>query len=52
MEEVIKKQTSTKIIYDGFIRNQWNKDIFDRVLPDYKVVFFDLPEEKARERLL
>ncbi len=52
MEEVIKKQTSDKIIYDGFIRNDWNKEIFDRLLPDYKVLFFDLAEEKAKERLL
>jgi len=52
MEEVIKKQTSNKIIYDGFIRNNWNKEIFDRLLPDYKVLFFDLSEEKAKERLL
>jgi len=52
MEEVIKKQTSSKIIFDWFIRNEWNKEIFDRILPDYKVVFFNLPEEKSKERLL
>ncbi len=40
------------IIFDGFIRNEWNKEIFDRLLPDYRVVLFDLSEEKAKQRLL
>lgn len=52
MEAVIEKQTAEKIIFDGFIRNDWNKEIFDRVLPDYKAVFFELSEEKAKQRLL
>jgi adenylate kinase family enzyme len=52
METVIKNQTSKDIIYDGFIRNDWNKEIFDRLLPEYKVVFFHLDEEKAKNRLL
>ena len=52
MESVIKEQTADKIIFDGFIRNTWNKDIFDRILTDYKVIFFELEKEKAIERLL
>ncbi len=52
MENVLKNQSSEKIIYDGFIRNEWNKEIFDRILPDYKVLFFDLSVEKAKSRLL
>lgn len=45
----IKKEN---IIFDAFIRNDWNKEIFDRLLPDYKVIFFNLSIEKAKERLL
>ena len=52
MESVIKKQTAENIIFDAFIRNDWNKEIFDRILPDYQVIFFDLPIEKAKKRLL
>lgn len=52
METVIEKQTADKIIFDGFIRNDWNKEIFDRVLPDYTAIFFNLSEEKAKQRLL
>ena len=52
MESVIKAQTAENIIFDWFIRNTWNKEIFDRVLPEYQVVFFQLSEEKAIERLL
>ena len=52
METVIKKQTSDKIIFDGFIRNEWNKEIFDRMLPEYTAIFFNLSEEKAKQRLL
>ena len=52
MESVVAKQTAENIIFDGFIRNDWNKEIFDRMLPDYKVLFFDLSIEKAKTRLL
>ncbi len=52
MENVIISQTDDKIIFDGFIRNDWNKEIFDRVLPDYKVLFFNLDVERAKQRLL
>ena len=41
-----------RVIFDGFIRLQWNKDIFDSLLSDYQVVLFQLSEEKAKDRLL
>ncbi len=40
------------LIFDWFVRNEWNKQSFDKIVWDYRVVFFDLPEEKAKERLL
>ena len=40
------------VIFDAFIRLPWNKEIFDSYLSDYKVVFFKLSEEKAKQRLL
>lgn len=40
------------VIFDAFIRLPWNKEVFDSYLSDYKVVFFDLSEEKAKNRLL
>lgn len=52
MEQVVASQTAEKIIFDGFIRNDWNKEIFDRILPDYKVLFFNLDVETAKSRLL
>jgi len=52
MESVIKKQKDKSIIYDWFIRNSRNKEIFDKILPDYKVIFFKLSKEKAIKRLL
>lgn len=52
MENVLLSQTDDKIIFDGFIRNEWNKEIFDRLLPEYKVLFFNLDIETAKQRLL
>ncbi|QFR39261.1 nucleoside monophosphate kinase [Candidatus Gracilibacteria bacterium 28_42_T64] len=52
MEEAIARQTNEKIIFDAFVRNDWNKVIFDRELPEYQVIFFNLSEEKAKQRLL
>lgn len=40
------------VIFDAFIRLTWNKEVFDSYLSDYKVVFFNLSEEKAKARLL
>lgn len=52
MENVLLSQTDENIIFDWFIRNERNKEIFDRLLPDYKVIFFELSVEKAKNRLL
>lgn len=52
MKEAINSQTSEKIIFDGFIRNDWNKLIFDELVPEYKAIFFQLSVEKAKQRLL
>ena len=41
-----------KSIFDGFVRNIWNKESADKVLWDYKVVLFELSEEKSKQRLL
>lgn len=40
------------IIFDGFVRNVWNKESADKILWEYSVVLFQLSEKKARERLL
>lgn len=40
------------MIFDAFIRLPWNKEVFDSYLSDYKVIFFNLSEEKAKKRLL
>ncbi len=53
MEEAIKNNIEKEnVVFDAFVRNDRNKEIFDRLLPDYKVVFFDLSKEKALGRLL
>jgi adenylate kinase family enzyme len=52
MENVLLWQNEEKIIFDWFIRNDWNKKIFDKLIPDYKVVLFELSFEKAKNRLL
>lgn len=52
IQNTIDNYKDEHIIFDGFIRNDWNKEIFDRLLPDYKVVLFELSEKNARERLL
>jgi len=52
METAIKNCESDKVIYDWFIRNDWNIDVFDAMLPEYKVILFELSEEKSKQRLL
>ena len=53
MVDIVKNKSDWKnIIFDGFIRNIWNKNSADKVLWDYMVVLFQLSEEKAKERLL
>ena len=53
MEEAVKNHLHIEnVIFDAFVRNDWNKEIFDKMLPEYKVIFFELSTEKAKERLL
>lgn len=52
MKEILEKQTSENLILDWFVRNEWNKKSLEKIITDYKVVFFELSKEKAIERLL
>jgi len=52
VQNIIDNHSNENVIFDAFIRNDWNKEIFDRLLPDYSVILFELSEEKARDRLL
>lgn len=53
MIDILENKADWKnIIFDGFVRNIWNKKSADKILWDYTVVLFQLSEEKARERLL
>jgi adenylate kinase len=52
MEEVIWEQKNIDLILDGFIRNFWNKKSLEKIVPNYKVVLFELSVEKAKERLI
>lgn len=52
MEEIVSSQVDENIIFDAFVRNDRNKEIFDRLLPDYRVIFFNLSKEKSMARLL
>ena len=52
IEKVLENHSDEMVIFDGFIRNEWNVEIFNRLLPGYKVVLFELSEEKSKQRLL
>ena len=53
LEDFISNSESENIIFDGLVRNEWNKQTADKKLnKDYKVVYFDLPEKEAMKRLL
>jgi len=53
MVDILENKSEWKnTIFDWFVRNVWNKKSADKVLWDYKVILFELSEEKARERLL
>ena len=52
IKKVVRENEWKKMIFDGFIRNEWNKKWFEEVCSDYKVIFFELSEQKAKDRLL
>lgn len=51
METILLENNDEKIIYDGFIRNEWNLEVFNSIVKDYKVVLFQLDLVKAKNRL-
>ena len=52
LREVIAQNEGKNLILDWFVRNEGNKISADKIVWDYKVVFFDLPETDAKARLL
>lgn len=51
-KDVITSNIWNNLILDWFVRNKWNKISADRIVWNYKVVFFDLPKKIAIERLV
>jgi len=51
MQSVILENTDENIIYDGFVRNKWNLEVFNNFVEDYKVVLFEIDLNKAKNRL-
>ena len=41
----------TGVLFDGVPRSMAQKELFDRVFPEYAIVYLDLSREKAIERL-
>ncbi len=53
MLDILKNKLDREhAIFDGFVRNLWNKQTADMSLWGYTVVVFELNEKKAKERLL
>ena len=52
LKDILDNKSDGKVIFDGFIRNAGNKESFDKVVWDYKVLFFDLPKDEAVKRLI
>ena len=52
LADVIASNPWVDLILDWFVRNEWNKLSVDKIVWDYKVVFFNLDEETAKSRLL
>jgi len=52
LKDYLSKTDNENIIFDGLVRNKWNKKTADASIKDYKVIFFDLPQKEAMKRLL
>lgn len=52
MENILQNYKNGKILFDWFIRNNWNKKIFDKIIPEYRVLYFHFSKEKAIQRLI
>lgn len=50
--DFLNKDKTWKILFDWIPRNAEQKKMFDKLVPEYKVIFFKLDEKKARERVL
>ena len=48
---IFNENNDDYIIYDGFIRNKWNLEVFNNFVEDYKVVLFEIDLNKAKNRL-
>lgn len=51
METILLEHKDENIIYDWFIRNDWNLELFEKIIKDYRVILFELDLIKARDRL-
>ena len=51
MEKILTENTDENIIYDGFVRNKWNLEVFNNFVKDYKVILFEIDLNKAKNRL-
>jgi len=52
LKDYLSRIDNENIIFDGLVRNEWNKKIADVIIKDYQVIFFDLPQKEAIKRLL
>lgn len=52
LKDVISSNSKPHLILDWYVRNAWNKLSVDKIVWDYKAIFFDLPEDEAKNRLL
>jgi len=53
MTQALERYKNTQnVIFDGFVRNERNKNLVESYFPEYKVIFFELSVEKAKERIL
>jgi len=52
IKDYLQNTNADRIIFDGLVRNEWNKKTADKLLWDYKVLFFELDEQEAMNRLL
>lgn len=52
LNSVVSDNSDQNLILDGFVRNMWNKESMDKIVGDYRVLYFNLPEDVAKSRLL
>ena len=52
VKDFLENSNKENIIFDWLVRNLWNKETADKILEEYKVLFFDLDEQEAMNRLL